>query len=270
MIYRDVNGKEGTRMLTGASGMTYGNVELLAQQGDLAFLADGIVEVVVPAQPPEPTPVHQVNPYGEYVGFYPLGDGNIEVPDAPTIEGRIWNTLTGQYEPMVAMDESGNLMEGVRASRVQGASYVLPTMYEGIPQHYQRWDFEAERWVVDMEAARTWAFNQLKSALYTDMGTESDTEFVSQVEVATWQIQEQEALAWKADNTVETPMIDGLLAARNLGETKAQFVDNVIYNAELLRSMVPLLGKYQRLRKQVKNATFPTELVDALAETGGA
>jgi len=68
--------------------------------------------------------------------------------------------------------------------------------------------------------------------------------------------QEEQARAWNVDNTVATPIIDVILASRNLGETKQQFVDIIISNADAYETAYgTMLGKFQSLSKAIKVAT---------------
>lgn len=55
MQYIDVNGRIGTRMLVGASGKTYGNIELLTDAEKTEAILDGIL-IYIPPTPPTPDP----------------------------------------------------------------------------------------------------------------------------------------------------------------------------------------------------------------------
>lgn len=80
-------------------------------------------------------------------------------------------------------------------------------------------------------------------------------------EMASWRKQEEQARAWNADNTIATPIIDAILATRNLGETKQQFVDIVISNADAYETAYgTMLGKFQNLIKAIKVATTIAEV----------
>lgn len=77
-------------------------------------------------------------------------------------------------------------------------------------------------------------------------------------EIDSWKKQEDEARAWLADNTAPTPLIDGLLTSRGLGETKAQLVQKIIDNADLWAVAYSAeLGVYQSRVKRI-NATTAT------------
>lgn len=74
--------------------------------------------------------------------------------------------------------------------------------------------------------------------------------------MTSWWEQEEQARAWDKNNTAVVPMIDGILSARLLGETKQQFVDLVIYKADYYKVEYPkLLGKWQRLKHKIRDAT---------------
>lgn len=71
-------------------------------------------------------------------------------------------------------------------------------------------------------------------------------------EIDSWKKQEDEARAWSADNTAPTPLIDGLLISRGLGETKAELVQKVIDNADLWATAYSeVLGIYQNRVKRI-------------------
>ncbi len=80
-------------------------------------------------------------------------------------------------------------------------------------------------------------------------------------EIASWRKQEEQARAWVNDNTAQTPMIDVLLTARNMGETKLELVNSIIANADAYEAVyAPLLGKYQSLNKAVNSANNTSEV----------
>ena len=80
-------------------------------------------------------------------------------------------------------------------------------------------------------------------------------------ELSSFVKQENEARAWLANNTVNTPFIDGLLIARDLGETKAELVDKVILNADAYATAYSqILGKFQKISKKIALATTKDEL----------
>ena len=79
--------------------------------------------------------------------------------------------------------------------------------------------------------------------------------------MATWRTQEDEARAYTADNTVDTPMLSELIIARGMDETVADLAAKVIANADAYRAAyTPLLGKYQSLTNQIGLATTVDEV----------
>lgn len=80
-------------------------------------------------------------------------------------------------------------------------------------------------------------------------------------ESASYTKQETEAKAWNADNSMATPFIDGLLVSRDLGETKQELVNKIIAHADAYAQFyTKQLGKFQRLVKEVDNATTVTDV----------
>lgn len=76
-------------------------------------------------------------------------------------------------------------------------------------------------------------------------------------EVLSWPKQETEARAWLADNSVATPLIEALAAAR--GVVKADLVSRIIEKADLFAQVSgQLIGKRQGLEDQL------TAMQDAL------
>jgi hypothetical protein len=78
----------------------------------------------------------------------------------------------------------------------------------------------------------------------------------------TYHAQYMEAIYWTRDNTFPTPMIDGLLFARQVpGEDKAALVEKIITAATLFGMYGgPMTGKRQRLEKATRAANTKAEL----------
>jgi hypothetical protein len=69
---------------------------------------------------------------------------------------------------------------------------------------------------------------------------------ISMNEKVSFTKQETEARAWNADNLAVTPLIDGLLVSRGLGETKQILVDKIIVSADAYAvAYSQALGEYQ-------------------------
>lgn len=96
--------------------------------------------------------------------------------------------------------------------------------------------------------------NELKDAFDNEFKT--ITGDVLFHEMVSWTTQEEEAEHWLADNTVETPFIDNLLASRQfVGETKEIIVQKIIEHSTAYKQFyASLLGKYQKLISQVDTA----------------
>jgi hypothetical protein len=77
-------------------------------------------------------------------------------------------------------------------------------------------------------------------------------EYASDREMMTWGKQEQEARALVADPIAVTPMIDGLVVARGLGETREQLAQKIIMAADYKAGLIAdCLGKYQVKRREL-------------------
>jgi len=74
----------------------------------------------------------------------------------------------------------------------------------------------------------------------------------------TWPIQQAEALAWQADNTLPTPYLDGLAAVRGI-EPSEMRQKTVTQTTAFIAASQLLVGKRQRLRDQVDAVDLTTE-----------
>lgn len=91
------------------------------------------------------------------------------------------------------------------------------------------------------------------------------TENAPSKEIDSWKKQEDEARAWSADNTAPTPLIDGLLTSRGLGETKAQLVQKIIENADNWAiAYSDVLGVYQNRVKRINSPTATLADIEAV------
>jgi hypothetical protein len=83
-------------------------------------------------------------------------------------------------------------------------------------------------------------------------------------EIASWTKQEAEARAYIANNSVATPLLSGMVAARGLGETVEQFAKIVIAKADIYQTAyATILGAYQAKQKAIAAATT-VEQVEAI------
>lgn len=79
---------------------------------------------------------------------------------------------------------------------------------------------------------------------------------VDPAEMTTWTKQEAEARAYIIDPTTFTPIMDGLLVGRNLGESKLELAQKIIKNADAYTSVFSYtLGRYQARLKELDKAT---------------
>jgi len=73
----------------------------------------------------------------------------------------------------------------------------------------------------------------------------------SDLEMATWEEQKREALAYQLDNTTSTPLIDILAAGRNI--TRETLVNKILTNVESYKiKLANLLVEQQQLEQRVK------------------
>jgi len=135
------------------------------------------------------------------------------------------------------------------------------------PNEYSVFDAVLKVWEID--ANKYLAFKKrIKTSEIVGKHEEIVQAMIGQVpneELASWPKQEEQARAWNADNTVVTPLIDGLLTGRAIaGETKQILVDKIIQNADAYEAAyAPVLGNYQSKMKLITAATTSTQ-VDAI------
>lgn len=77
-------------------------------------------------------------------------------------------------------------------------------------------------------------------------------------EVLTWDIQKIEAEDWAADNSAETPFIDGIATGR--GMDRVVLIEKVLAKAEAYRDLVSV---QTGIRQGLEDAIFAAETVDA-------
>lgn len=117
-------------------------------------------------------------------------------------------------------------------------------------------DYSAPSFTI--EQAKSFKQNSVQSSFDAEVKALSDA---LPHEMTSWRKQEEQARAWNVDNTVDTPIIDAILLTRNLGETKQQFVDIVIRNADAYETAYgTILGKFQNLTRAISNATTVDEV----------
>lgn len=89
--------------------------------------------------------------------------------------------------------------------------------------------------------------------------TESFKALVGEVnfyELSSWTKQESQARAYIADNLSITPLLDGLLLSRNLGETKLELANKIIAAADAYEvAFSAILGQYQNRMNDISLAT---------------
>ena len=80
-------------------------------------------------------------------------------------------------------------------------------------------------------------------------------------EAVSWAKQEAQARAWMVDNATVTPIIDALLIARNMNETKEELVTKIIAKADAYETLYgQILGKFHNREKALEVATTLEEL----------
>ena len=98
-----------------------------------------------------------------------------------------------------------------------------------------------------------------------DVATSSLVSTYPDTELLTFDKQEKEAREWKADNSVETPFLDGLAKAR--GIDKAELVDRVIAKADAFeKAVATLTGLRQKYEDQLALAKTAEDIAAIVPE----
>lgn len=98
-----------------------------------------------------------------------------------------------------------------------------------------------------------------------EVATSSLVSTYPDTELLTFDKQEKEAREWKADNSVETPFLDGLAKAR--GIDKAELVDRVIAKADAFETAVATLtGLRQKYKDQLALAKTAEDIAAIVPE----
>lgn len=145
---------------------------------------------------------------------------------------------------VVGIDGVKRIMEDNQILEIQtvARNWVQPLGQEGNPTVEQAQGFKKNEILT--------AFNSSVEAIVK----------VEPHEMSSWRKQEEQARAWDVDNTYATPIIDSILATRNLGETKQELVTKIISNATIYEVLYGnLLGKYQNRLKQIASTTTVDE-----------
>lgn len=125
--------------------------------------------------------------------------------------------------------------------------------------------YDGSKWVPKPPIVLT--LEQAKAAKLSAVTTEYNSSVTAlvgntdQYELASWSKQEAEARAYVADNTVATPLLSGMVAARKLGETVLEFANKIITNADAYKvAYASILGAYQAKQKSINAATTVAEV----------
>ena len=167
---------------------------------------------------------------------------NDKISTAP-LDGGVEIT-TEQYQDALA-----GLQQGMRVS-IDGGFRMLP------PEQPDPDQPQPEPTIPDVKAQRVDAINAAFEAAASAL-----TAGYPEAERLTWMVQQQEALAWQADQAAPTPWLDGLASQR--GITPDEMRQLTLNQVQLFMAASQMLvGKRQRLRDAVY--AVPDDAPDAL------
>ncbi|MDD3468234.1 MAG: hypothetical protein PHE67_13890, partial [Campylobacterales bacterium] len=118
-----------------------------------------------------------------------------------------------------------------------------------------------EDWILPIDKAIASKIAEIREH-YESQRTLYANALAGATEQATWAKQEIEARAFVKDSMAETPLIDALLAARNIqGETKTDLCNKIIMKADAYAVAIgESLGIQQSKEKQAESATTLDDL----------
>lgn len=210
--------------------------------------------------------VHAISHFGLYVGKLDKKSiDNVfffEVPsEAPSTE-HYWNKDSASWCVGAIIDGAGTYIGscGVTQLLSDDRSIINADLYDKtLCFASQTYNFEHSAIVVDIEVVREAKLQSLKrgfDALFTQL-----TGVTGFGETASWKLQEDEARAWVADTSASTPLLDALLTARAMGETKEELIQKILTKADTYKVLYgTMLGQYHAKQKIIETATS----VDAL------
>lgn len=125
--------------------------------------------------------------------------------------------------------------------------------------HNGKWvlpDDAAAQQLADAKAAK---MQQLNAAAQAYIDAAAETDKLPAFEVQTWPLQAAEAKAWAADNTVPTPVLDGIAAARGVpvDQLKAAALRKTLAYEALTAHIA---GQRQALQSKIEAASTQAEL----------
>ena len=162
---------------------------------------------------------------------------NFTIPDGlPNCHAIQWNDNSGHMEISETMEN------------------VSVDYEKDVKPYVELWKAEKER--VDSIINRPPTIEELKASKLAEINSEYEVATSALVstypdtELLTFEKQEAEARAWKADNSASTPFLDSLARAR--GIDKAELVERVIIKAEAFQTAVATLtGLRQKYEDQL-------------------
>jgi len=138
----------------------------------------------------------------------------------------------------------------------------LPDWLTLIPRPSQYHDLVDGQWTLDAQAqldgTRTSQLAVVNAAF--ESAAAALTTGYPEAERLTWSVQQQEALAWQADNSAATPYLDGLAAARGITAAEMRSLTLAQVQAFMAASQ-QMVGTRQKLRDQINAATTVEEML---------
>ena len=135
------------------------------------------------------------------------------------------------------------------------------------PDAYHVWD--GKTWTLTPEAAarqfaerKTALLSQAATAAQAFVNAESDADNVPEFERQTWPLQSAEALAWSANRTAATSMLDTIAAARNID--RVTLIKKVLKKARAYRLLTAHVIGQRRAVADAINAAANLDALDAI------
>lgn len=197
-----------------------------------------------------------INAQGMYIGRVQPHEAAATVPfSPPTNDYWLWKDDTKEWKLIYGVDANGFYIGNVPTTDSRFAAAVEMPPPIAIP----KWDFATKQWV----DGRT--LDQFRADKLTEINRACDIEVSTlkatypDTEVQSWDKQEREAVAAKADATASTPLLDAIAQGR--GVDRLVLADRIISKAiAFAQYSGALIGKRQSLEDQINAAQTPDEV----------
>lgn len=219
--------------------------------------------------PKEVEKKHLVDKDGFYIG-YEINNGKyIEVEYPPEHTEQLFINNTWKHMALVNKESLQVMSESIDLARDNVENYILidnDLVDRTFCTECQYYDKETNTVNINLETVKRKKIAMLRGQVSYKM--KGYTHKLLYGEIASWDIQLEEAKAYKLDNSYPTVFIDTLLENRDIeGETKDVLIDKILTKAETHKRIYSKwLGRFHYYIKLVENSEDPYFIRDVNVE----